>query len=62
MYIVNHQVIEDKYSCRKTVTNYLIKHGVPLLSSEKDVYYFADTDLLKSVIAESPLWIKLFCK
>jgi hypothetical protein len=61
MYIVNHQAIEDKFSCRKTVANYLIKHGVPLLSSENDVFYFADTDLLKSVIVESPLWIKLFC-
>jgi hypothetical protein len=61
MYIVNHQVIEDKFSCRKTVANYLIKHGVPLLSSDKDVFYFADTDLLKSVLRDAPFWIKLFC-
>jgi hypothetical protein len=60
MYIVNHQVIEDKFSCRKTVANYLIKHGVPLLSSEKDVFYFADTDLLQEKLKSMPFWLKLF--
>jgi hypothetical protein len=61
MYIKNVYALNNTYSCYRTVANYLIKHGVPLLSSDKDVFYFADTDLLKSVIRDAPFWIKLFC-
>jgi predicted transcriptional regulator len=61
MYIVNHQVIENKFKCYKTVANYLMEHGVPLLSSENNTFYFAETELLNSVLENAPLWIKLFC-
>lgn len=62
MYILNHKVIiNQKFKCRKAVANYLINNGVPLLSREDDLYYFADTDLLKNTLENAPLWIKLFC-
>jgi hypothetical protein len=60
MFIRNHQVLIEKFACRKAVANYLMTHGVPLLSREDDIYYFSETENMKQVMKDAPIWVKLF--
>jgi hypothetical protein len=59
MYVLNPEKIEHKIGFKKNISDYLQSHGVPLLATEGDIYYFADTDKLREALKSAPLWVKL---
>jgi len=57
--IVNPNVIENKYKCKKNVKNYLVKCGIPLLGFDRNYFYFTYTEKLKECLDKMPLGLKL---
>ena len=53
---------EKLYSCKKSMANWLIKQGLPLLAMENGSYYFAKTPLLTYSLKRIPLHLKIFLK
>lgn len=63
MYIINKEKIKNKYKCKFKTANYLMKtHGIPVLSIDKNDYYFASTEKLKMAIKEMPIFYKCLDK
>lgn len=63
MYISNiNNTYRRFYMCGKTVGNYLIKKGIPLLSREEDTMIFSKTKELQRVIDTMPLYLKILVK
>lgn len=58
MFIVNSESITNKIGFKEKVSNYLENHGVPLLTIEGGIYYYAQTKLLEDVLQSSPLWVR----
>jgi len=62
MFITNPSSLYNTYITKsKIVKNYLIKNNIPLLSQDKNGFYFSKTSRLKSVLDNSPLWMRLLC-
>jgi len=59
MYVLNPEKIEHKIGFKKNISDYLQSHGVPLLATEGDIYYFASTDRLRDALKSAPLWVKI---
>jgi hypothetical protein len=59
LFVVNYECFNNTFTCNKIVSNYLIKHKIPLLSTkDKGVFIFSDTNELQEVIKNAPFWIK----
>ncbi len=54
--------VEKHYICNKTIGNYLVKNGIPLLSRIDDKMVFVKTNKLQEVLNSMPFYIKLFGK
>ena len=50
------------YECGKTIGNYLIKKGIPLLSRSEDLMLFAKTKELQKAINEMPFYLQILVK
>jgi hypothetical protein len=60
MYIINPSVVENQYKCNGIIAKYLMYDcNLPLLSKNKGVFYFADTELLKECLEKLPFWMKI---
>ena len=61
MFIKNIEMIDTKkvYISGKLIGEWLINHGIPLLSKKNDIYYFAITEELMEVKKQMPLYLKL---
>jgi hypothetical protein len=58
--IVNPDSIKDLYKCKEQVMRYLTyKCHIPILSYDKDYYYFVYNSRLKDALKKMPLGIKL---
>lgn len=65
MYVTNIKNVEmnNIYKCNKNIGKWLIERSIPVLSiDENEIYYFRDTDLLKEVLSNLPLYLKYFQK
>jgi hypothetical protein len=61
--ITNIWTISNKYRCGKKMANYLIyERNFPLLGISGKNYYFADTCVLREVLKQTPIWIKILNK
>jgi len=58
MYIINSEIIKNKYECKYNTYIYLKNNGFPLLSRNNDRYYFALTDKLKECLKHIPFLVK----
>jgi hypothetical protein len=59
MFIINPDSIKNKVKYNGLVAKFLVANGVPLLARKNNEYYFANTEILKSALDNSPLWVKL---
>ena len=58
--LVNPEVIQNKYRCNKTLSNYLVYElHFPLLGIKGKNYYFADTEVLRECLQKLPLWVRI---
>jgi hypothetical protein len=64
MYIknINDFGKEKLFSCKKSLSDWLVKQGLPLLAMENGIYYFAKTPLLNYTIKRIPWHLKLLSK
>ncbi len=57
--IINHEMIEKKFKCKKILADYLMyERNLPLLSLDGKDYYFTDNDLLREILQSLPFWLK----
>jgi len=61
MYVVNIEKLpeDELFSCGKTMSKYLTKQGVHLLSNKDGKYYFAKNDKLKGIYDIAPFYLKM---
>ena len=57
--IINNDILHNTYRCKEIVKNYLLKKGLPILSYDKDYFYFAKTEKLKDALKTMPLLLKI---
>lgn len=58
--IINNSIISDAYRCTKPVMRYLVETcNLPVLSYDKDYYYFANTERLKMSLKSMPIYLKI---
>ena len=62
MFIKNLKNNSNTYKCGKTMGNFLIKEGFPVLSKDGNLIVFAYTERLKKVLAHLPLHLKIMRK
>jgi hypothetical protein len=61
--ITNVYNIPNKFKCKKLLANYLqYERNLPLLSVEKNDYWFTDNSLLREILQNLPLWLKILNK
>lgn len=57
--ITNPEVFINKFKCGKIFADYLIYHRhLPLLSVDKNYYYFVQNDEFDNIFEDIPIWIK----
>lgn len=59
MLIRNIDKVQKKFKCGHWVGEYLTQRNVPILGFDENWYYFADTELLREVLENPPLRIRL---
>lgn len=60
MFIRNIKDVKSKtYVCGKTLGNFLIKNGIPLLGRSDDLMIFAQTKELQQVLSNLPVFLKI---
>jgi hypothetical protein len=61
MYVTNIESLskDELFTCGKTMSKYLIKHGAYLLSNKDGIYYFAKNDKLKGIYNMAPFYLKM---
>jgi hypothetical protein len=58
--IIDAQKHMPTFKCRKILANYLIyEKNLSVLDVDNDYYYFNDNELLKEILKNAPIWIKL---
>ena len=63
MYISNIEGVKTKrYECGRTIGKYLMKSGIPLLSSKEKQLVFANTKKLQEALNSMPFYLKLLVK
>ena len=65
MFITNSEKLSEDvvFRCNKRLGRYLIKHyKLPILSYNLEEYIFSNTEQLKNIIKDLPLFVKLFYK
>lgn len=62
MFISNVEKVSDYFVCGKIIGDYVLEHGIPLLSRKGNKYYFKKTKVLKEVIDDMPFYLKIFIK
>jgi hypothetical protein len=61
--ISNIWTIPNKYRCNKRMANYLMyDRNLPLLGVSGKNYYFAETELLKEILKQVPVWVRFLNK
>jgi hypothetical protein len=59
MYITNPESIKGKIKTTEKIGKYLIKNKIPVLSIDRHVYYFSDTEEVRQMMESLPLWLKV---
>jgi hypothetical protein len=63
MFITNLDTKSSKYyECGKTIGDYLIKSGIPLLSRNDNKMYFSKTRKLQKVLKSMPFYLQALVK
>jgi hypothetical protein len=62
MYIINPEKIKNKIKTKGLISKYFIEQNIPVLSKDRDITYFADSELFRKALGFSPMWIKLLMK
>jgi hypothetical protein len=58
--IINPEIIENKYKCRRLIANYLVQEcNIPILGFDEKYFYFAKTDRLMESLERMPFALKL---
>jgi hypothetical protein len=63
MYVINpdREQLNSWFKCKRRVGEFLVNEKkMPLIHRSKGYYYFVETEELKNIIKEVPLWMKLF--
>lgn len=59
MYLINPDIEElGLITFHPNVQAYLVASGVPAIYNDAGTLYFRDTENLRKVISESPLWVR----
>lgn len=59
MYIRNISDMGKTYNCTPLVGKWIQEKNFPILSILDGRYYFSDTELLREVISNIPVWMKI---
>ncbi len=58
--IINAQKFMPTFKCKKLLANYLIyEKNLAILDVDKDYYYFNDNELLREILENAPIWVRL---
>lgn len=58
--IINAKESMPTFKCKKKIADYLIyEKNLSVLDVDNDYYYFNDNELLKEILKNAPIWIKL---
>lgn len=61
--IANVYNVPNKFKCKKLLANYLqYEKNLPLLSVDKNYYWFTDSPMLREILQNLPLWLKVLNK
>jgi hypothetical protein len=61
--IINAQKLMPTFACHKLLANYLIyEKNLSVLDVDNDYYYFNDNDLIREILSNLPLWLKILNK
>jgi hypothetical protein len=60
MYLLNptQDQLQSWYKCNSKVSDYLVKHGLPLITIKDGFYYFVKSESFKEIYKNMPLFMK----